>query len=107
MPRLYSPSIPGTPILGRAIVVPVPFANRPARISPRLIIAFISICALVGLVLHPSSPAKSVLPASFGHVEELDLITESHSQGWGWYKDGGKETVLVTGGAGQLGSFSD
>jgi hypothetical protein len=106
MPRLYSPKLPGTPILGRPITIPVPFTNRPARISPRLILLLVSTCALLGLVLHPASPAKSVLPATFGHVEDLDLVTEAHGSGWGWFKDEGRETVLVTGGAGQLGTYS-
>jgi len=59
-------------------------------------------------VLHPASPAKSVLPATFGHghLEDLDLVTEAHESGWGWFKDEGRETVLVTGGAGQLGMYS-
>ena len=106
MPRLYSPSLPGTPILGRTITVPVPFRpNRTARIQPRLILLVVGICTLVGLAFHPASPAKSVLPATFGHVEDVDLITESHENGWGWFKDEGRETVLVTGGAGQLGMF--
>ena len=103
MPRLYSPKLPGTPILGRPITIPVPFTNRPARISPRLLVVFVSICALLGLALHPASPAKSVLPATFGDVEDVDLVTEAHGSGWGWFKDEGRDTVLVTGGAGQLG----
>jgi hypothetical protein len=105
MPRLYSPSLPATPILGRVIVVPVPFRpNRPARISPRLILLVVSICALVGLAIHPASPAKNVLPTTLlGQVEDMDLVTEAHSNRWGWIKDEGRETVLVTGGAGQLG----
>jgi hypothetical protein len=113
MPRLYSPSLPGTPILGRTITVPVPFSRqgRTARLQPRLILVIVSICALLGLVLYPASPAKSVIPEKllekvYGQ-EEVDLVTESHagSGAWGWYgQDKGRETILVTGGAGQLGT---
>jgi hypothetical protein len=108
MPRLYSPNLPGTPILGRTITVPVPFTrpSRTTRISPRLIFLIVSICTVLGLVLHPASPAKH-LPAklNLGRVEDLRLVTEAHGSSWGWLDQskGGRETVLVTGGAGQLG----
>jgi hypothetical protein len=109
MPRLYSPNLPGTPILGRTITVPVPFTRpgRTTRISPRLVILVVSICVFLGLVLHPASPAKH-LPAklNLGRVEDLDFITEAHGSSWGWLDQskGGRETVLLTGGAGQLGA---
>jgi hypothetical protein len=111
MPRLYSPSLPGTPILGRTLAIPVPFSRsgRSARIQPRFILLVISICTLLGLVLHPASPAKAVLPTTLGlgAKEDLDLVTEKHDGAWGWFDKGnGKETVLVTGGAGQLGESS-
>lgn len=42
-----------------------------------------------------------------GGKEDLDLVTEKHDGAWGWFDKGnGKETVLVTGGAGQLGESS-
>ena len=108
MPRLYSPNLPGTPILGRTITVPVPFTRpgRTTRISPRFIVLIVGICTILGLVLHPASPAKGIPAAlSLGRVEDVDLVTEAHGSGWGWYgQSGGRETVLVTGGAGQLGT---
>jgi hypothetical protein len=97
-------------MLGRTLTIPIPVPfsrSRSARIQPRLILLIVSICAVLGLVLHPASPAKTVLPANLvlGGKEDLDLITEKHDGAWGWFREGtGKETVLVTGGAGQLGT---
>lgn len=110
MPRLYSPSLPATPLLGRALTIPVPFVarshNRTTTLNARLIILVLAGVAVFGFILHPSSPAQSVIPSKlkFHDDADPDLITESHSGGWSWFEqDRGKETILVTGGAGQLG----
>lgn len=116
MPRLYSPSLPSTPMFGRALAIPVPMPlsrshSRSATIPARMILLFLATIAFFGFVLHPASPAKSVLPASFRgyEAEDHELVTESHSAGgaWSWFDENkNRETILVTGGAGQLGEFS-
>jgi hypothetical protein len=112
MPRLYSPSLPATPLLGRALNIPVPFARSPNRtttINVRVVVLLLAGIAFFGFVLHPSSPAQAVLPSQFKLKESVDedLITESHSGAWSWFEpNGGKETILVTGGAGQLGKLA-